>query len=362
MNLNALPGSFLVVCLLSSAVLPALAQNNTAAPQLVYFTAARRHLVSTTLRLPGSVEPVRTSSVAASAAGLVTKLAVRDGQRVEAGTLLAEIDATPLKLRLQSAQAQYREAEARLKLTGQKSSRAEQLAGSGLISNEALDEAVSENRAWQARLETLAADMATIQEELRRTTVTAPFAGVVLKKQTETGQWLRVGDPVVDLMALDQLEVTVNVPESRIASMRVGTPARVTFASLGGREVRGKVSVIIPAADVESRTFPVKVSIAGFDAIGTGMTADVTFGENGTRAAMLVPKDAVVVQGDQKVVYVLESNNKVSVRTVRPLGGFGEWLEIDPVVKAGEQVIVRGNERLKPGQVVRGQVAEYELP
>ena len=317
--------------------------------------------MASNLRLPGSVEPLRTSAVASTAAGKVRGLAVRDGQTVREGEVLVQLDVSALELKRHSLLAQRRETETRLKLTGQKADRATELSKSGLISSQELEELVNERTAWEARLENLAAEVAVIDHEITRYVIRAPFTGVVLKKYAEVGQWMKLGDPVVDLMSTEQMEVTVQVPEARYVSLRVGSPAKVVFPSLSGRELRGRVSAIIPVADAESRSFPVKITIQGGERIAAGMTAEVYFGDSATAAATIVPKDAVVVQGERKFLFVFEKAGTVAMRSVRIGNGDGEWVQVDGV-RPGENVIVRGNERLKPGQAVKGQLVEYRLP
>lgn len=336
------------------------AQPPAAAP-LVHYSPARSHTLQNSLRLPGSLEPLRTSAVASTAAGLVTRLAVRDGQAVQAGDLLIQLDVSALELKRHSLLAQRRETETRLKLTRQKAGRAQELSKSGLISNQELEELVNESTAWDARFENLAAEMAVIDHEISRYVIRAPFAGTVLKKYAEVGQWMKLGDSVVDLMSTDQMEVTVQVPESRYSGVRVGSPARVFLPSLNGRELRGRVSAVIPSAEPEGRSFPVKVTIPGSPGIAAGMTAEVVFGEWAAAMATMVPKDAVVVQGDRKFLFVIEKGSTVGMRPVRTGSGDGEWIQVDSV-RAGENVIVRGNERLKAGQPVKGQLVEYRLP
>jgi RND family efflux transporter MFP subunit len=332
-------------------------------PLPVAFAEARTHTLSAAVRLPGSVETFRKSQVAAATGGLVIKLPVRDGETVPQGAVLAELDRRSLELRLEAVEAQRKEAEARWNAAKRSADRAREMFASQLVSQQQLDDVLFEFNAWEARLENLRAEIASIQVDLERSTIRAPFAGVIVRKHTEVGQWLRVGDPVAELMSLAELEVVVNVPEAYYANLKPGYPARVRFDALGGREVTGRISVIIPQADIEGRTFPVKVAIPDQKgAVGAGMTAEVVLGSQESRRATLVPKDAVVIDGSRRVVYVIDGEQKVAPREVLLGAGLGSWIEISGPVRAGDRVVTRGNERLRPGLTVQGTAMEYEAP
>jgi RND family efflux transporter MFP subunit len=177
------------------------------------------------------------------------------------------------------------------------------------------------------------------------------------------GEWLDVGGPVVELVALDELEVRVEVPERHYSSLSPGAPAQVTFESLPGLEVKGKVSAIVPRAETQARTFPVKVRIPGGGGrIGVGMLAQVAMPAGESYRATVIPKDAVVSQGREKVVYLLNGDGTVSPVPVETGAGVGVWVAVNGGIQAGQKVITRGNERLFPGQSVRGEPLEYALP
>lgn len=332
-------------------------------PSPVRYTEAREHAVRRAVQLPGTVESRTVSVVASEVEGLVTDFPHREGETVAKGEPLARLRTTSLELRREAAQAQLKEAEARRKLAQRNLERARELFEAKVFSQQQLDDALYESNAWQGRVEALTAEIAQISHDIDRGTIRAPFAGAIVGERTQVGEWVAKGDPVVEMMSLDDYEVRVEVPERYFANLKVGTAATVTFEALPGIEVSGRISALIPRADPQARTFPLKVRIPNRGGkIGVGMLAQVLFPSGESYRATLVPKDAVVNQGAQKVVYLMNGDNTVSLVRVETGAGVGAWVEVRGPLQPGQRVITRGNERLRPGQVVRGEPLEYELP
>ncbi len=115
----------------------------------------------------------------------------------------------------------------------------------------------------------------------------APFSGVVVAERCEVGEWVGRGDPVSELASLHDLEVRVEVPERYFSQLERGAEATISFTSLAGLELIGEVSAIIPRANPQARTFPLKVRLANPEGrIGVGMLARVAF-----PAGAVLPRD-----------------------------------------------------------------------
>ncbi len=334
----------------------------------VGYTEARRYRVQERLRLPGSVESALISRVASEIAGRVIECAVRPGDRVERGQVLVRLNGRSLELALGAAEAQLREAEARRKLAERSYERARELSASGVFSKQQLDDTLYELRAWQGRVDSLQAEIERIRYDLERSTIRAPFDGVVTAKSTEVGEWLNAGSPVVELVSLEELEAVVHVPERYYRMLRPGAAARVTLDALPGTVFRGRVSAVIPRADPQARTFHAKIRLpADAGRVAAGMLAEVELegisGDGGAaREATVVPKDAVVREGEQTVVYVLDGDGLAKAVPVVPGPGIGVWTVVNGALAPGQKVITRGNERLRPGQRVAGEPVAYPLP
>lgn len=332
-------------------------------PSPVLYTEAREYPLRRSVQLPGSVEALRVSTVASEVAGMVVAFSAREGAAVTKGQPLAKLRRENHELSLRSAEAQLREDEARHKLAERDLERARELFGTKDISQKQLDDAQFEFNARQGRLEKQKAEIAKIKDELERHTILAPFSGVVVREFTELGQWLAEGGPVVELMALDELEVVADVPERYFGSLKPRARTQVVFEALSGLRVDGRVSAIIPRADPQARTFRAKVRIPNPGGrIGAGMLAQISLPEGDPYRAIVVPKDAVVTRGPQKLVYLVNGNNTISEVPVQIGSGVGAWVEVHGGVQAGQKVVTRGNERLRNGQPVQGKPLEVRLP
>jgi len=332
-------------------------------PSPVRVTEAREHNVQRTLALPGSVEALNTSIIASTVDGLVVEFAAREGLRVKAGDKLAQIRSTTLELRLEALRASHKEARARLKLAESNLARAKELFDAQVVSRQQYDDAQSEFTAWQGRVESLEADIARFEDELDRCTIRAPFDGVVVRERTEVGQWLAVGAPVAEVQSLHVVEIRVDVPERYFPDLRLGATVNVSFESLPGFRAQGRLIAIVPRADPQARTFPIKVRVSNESGrIGVGMLAQVAFPAGEIYRATVVPKDAVVRRGPRDIVFRLNGDNTVEEVAVETGTGVGVWVEVRGGVRPGDKVVTRGNERLQPGQSVVPSPIQYERP
>jgi RND family efflux transporter MFP subunit len=332
-------------------------------PSPVRYTEAKHYSLRRTVQLPGSVEALRVSTVASEVAGLVVEFAAREGAAITKGQPLAKLRRDNHELNLRAAEAQLLEDEARHKLAERNLERARELFGTKDISQRQLDDAQFEFNAWQGRIEKQKAEIARIKDDLEHHTIAAPFGGVVVRKFTEIGQWLTEGGPVVELMALDELEVVADAPERYFNRLKVGSRTPVTFDALDGLGIEGRISAILPRADPQARTFRVKIRIPNRGGrIGVGMLAQIALAEGEPYRATVVPKDAVVARGPQKFVFVVNGNNTISEVPVQTGSGVGAWVEVQGVLQAGQKVVTRGNERLMHGQPVQPQPLEVGLP
>ena len=189
----------------------------------VRYTKAKRHPVRRTIVLPGSVASRTESLVASEVEGLVIELAAREGTAVRKGQAIVRLRSDQLELRLVAAEADLREAEARLTLAESNLTRSQELFESQVLSKGQLDDSQSEFNAWQGRAERLKAEIASIKLDVERSTIRAPFAGVVVAERCAVGEWIDRGDPVAELISLYDLEIQVDVPERYFGTIHVVT-------------------------------------------------------------------------------------------------------------------------------------------
>lgn len=301
----------------------------------------------------GSVEPRMKSLVAGEVRGLVEQFSAREGDAVKKGQVLAHINVTSLKIQLKAAKAALMEVKANHEQVKRDMARSAQLFKEELIPLKQLEDDMSRDKALSERLLQLTAEIERLEDLISKSRILAPFDGVITKEHTEVGQWIQEGSPVVEMIDLKNLRIRVDVPERYIGKLKIGEAVPVRFDALPSFRVSGKISSITPEADNAARTFPVDVEVKNRDmTIKSGMTAQVFFSVGEPYTARLIPKDALVIRGDRNFVYIV-SGDTVREEEVKLGNSVKGMVEIKGNVKTGERVVIRGNERLRPGQQVK---------
>ncbi|MDX1583228.1 MAG: efflux RND transporter periplasmic adaptor subunit [Thermoanaerobaculia bacterium] len=353
--------SILIAALMVLASVAAFGQGERG-PTPVQYTEAIQEKIRSTARVTGTVESKIRSNVASELSGLVTSLEAREGDFVRKGAPLVRLRSDNVALRLRAAEGELREARARLALAEESRRRAERLFDDEVISQQQLDDAVGESEAWLGRVSQLEADVARLRNDLARMVVRAPFSGVVTEEKTAIGSWISAGGDVAEMVDTVNLEVTVNVPERYFAGLETGSPVTIRIPSVGGIEIEGTVAAIIPAANRQARTFPVKIRFRNPDErVGIGMLAEARLPVGAPQQGTLVPKDAIVRQGGSTGVWIVGTDQIIQWVEVDTGTSAGVWIEVSGV-RPGSRVITRGNERLRPGQTVNPSPLEYPQP
>jgi RND family efflux transporter MFP subunit len=319
----------------------------------VEISTVTREAVESKVTLTGTVFPKTKSVIASEVEGSVERLFVEEGDFVEKGQIIAELGASLYRLQLREAVAARKETEQRFLQAAGDLKRSEDLVAKGFISEKELSDDRFDREALSKRLRQHEAEIGRLKDRLGKTRILAPFSGLVAKKHTEVGQWLDKGGAVATVIDLRTVHVTVSVPERLITKVRVGQQASVTADALDGETYHAEVGAIISEGDPETRVFPVKFLVVNRDLnLKSGMLARVTFAAGPTREGLLVPKDALVNRGEESVVFIVQNGKAKEVR-VRIKTYHGKNAEIMGGVAVGDQVVIRGNERLRDGQEVQ---------
>jgi len=200
-----------------------------------------------------------------------------------------------------------------------------------------------------------------LQDILQKYTIRAPFGGYVTKLHTEVGAWIKQGDPIVEVIELDPIEIHTFVPEKFIDRLQSGDRAvSLKFEALPKRSFQAVITRLVPQADPRSRTFPVKLEVEnkGFQ-IKAGMLARVELAV-GQQAGLWVDKDALVLKSGVRYVIVADAtsrDHRFKARQVPISVGVtdGNLVEVIGDLSDGDRVVVSGNERLAGGELLTDQ-------
>lgn len=303
--------------------------------------------------LVGTARPAKRSVISNEVAGIVETLAAEDGVYVKKGDVLAEIRNERISLALEELRHGRNEASSEYDLAEKEFRRTRELYEKGIASARDIDRATSRRDSAQAALLRLESGFRKARYDLRASKIRAPFNGYVTGRHTEVGQWLEVGAEVVSLVDIDTMEVTAALPERYLGDVSEGDPAEVLIGSLPGEVFSGKISSIVPDADPRARAFPVKVLLDNGDhRVKSSASSVVRIRIGDSERIKLVPKDAVVTSPQGTAVFVVRDGaaHPVAVRTMESYGG---RVHVEGAISPGEDVVVRGNERLMPMQKVR---------
>lgn len=298
---------------------------------------------------PGSVISRQDARVASEQGGRVIRVA-EVGQQVQAGAALAVLDDTALRLREQEAQADLARIQAQLELATRQEQRYAQLAAQQNIARAQYEQ-------LRADRDMLVQDRARAQALLAQTrhqrtqmTVRAPFAGVVAEREVELGEYLTTGDAVARVVDTAAQEVRVRAPVDLGRHLAVGTPVQVRVA---GTERMHPVSALVPVGDEASRQLELRIAMTANE-LPVGSAVDVGMPSAAVRNAVAVPRDAVVLRPDGDFVWRV-TDGKAERLVVRTGTEVGELVEVTGGVQPGDRLIVRGGERVEPGQAVTVQ-------
>ncbi|MCP4667827.1 MAG: efflux RND transporter periplasmic adaptor subunit, partial [Deltaproteobacteria bacterium] len=323
------------------------------ASPVVVEKVVRKH-VRPMVTLIGTAEPHRRSVVAPQVEGLVIDFPVGKGQKIAKGDILVRIERVPLLLQLKAARANLGEAKENHKNALSELKRTTALYKRKSVSNKAYDGALYKANALKKKIMALEARIETIQYDIEKCMIRAPFAGFVVEEHTQLGQWLKEGGEVVTIVEIDPILVSIPVPDRYIHSLKVGQEVDLTFDFLPGDKTRkGAVRDIIPAGNEKARTFPVLIRVANHDlTILAGMSCKVSFPVGKPEKKLLVDKDAVVTGGRGHQVFVVRHGKAVPVQ-VKKGPAYGSLVVVEGDLSAGDMVVIEGNERLRPGQEVQ---------
>lgn len=307
------------------------------AVKVITLTLEPRRLVDK-INLPAQVEPYDEVWVKAEVSGQVVEVLVKEGEPVKRGQALVQLDDRDYRSRLARIEANY-------KLAKLNYDRTEALVEKKITAPTKLDEI-------EAQLKDLGAQRKEARLALSRTRITSPLSSLLNRIEAKEGDYLAVGDPVAQILEIDQVKVTVGVPESDVAAIFDLEEADVIIEALGKRRVKGKKVFLSRQPRSLARLFDLELRVPNPDGrILPGMFARVELVKQVFEQALAVPLYAVITQGDERFVFV-EEGGRAERRSVR-LGVLVGWeVQISSGLKPGEKVIVVGHRLVDDGQPV----------
>lgn len=290
------------------------------------------------INLPGEIEPWTRLELMAKIRGTVDQVLVIEGRQVKQGEALARIEEADYRIALDAAEANHDLARVTI-------ARIRRLFEQDIIPVVELDKAENELRTAKA-----ARDDAALN--LSRCTVTAPMSGVIRRLDLKKGLMLSVGDPMAELLKIDQVKAVIGIPESDVAAVRDLDTVEFTIQALGDRKVTGRKFFLSSSPENQARLYRLELAVdnAGGEILpGMFLRADIV--KKTVEDALVVPLYAVLTRNDEHYVFV--EKDGVAEKRLVTLGIMEQWLaEVTGGLAAGERVIVEGQRDVEAGQQV----------
>jgi RND family efflux transporter MFP subunit len=301
--------------------------------------------------------------IAAEVDGRVTDVHVDEGARVGAGDVLLTIDPEKRRLDADSAHAQARDAEAALEVAAREFERAKALHEQGIASDSVLDLRATELSRAQARRDSAVAARGVAEKLLRDASVRAPFAGLVAKREVSRGDYVRTGSPLLEVVALDPIEVEFSVAERDSARVAAGQPVTVSVEPYPHEKFVGAVSAVSPVIDPRTRTMRVKARIPNSDSrLRPGLFARTDLGVAKRTGVVMVPAEAVLQRADGEVLFTVGPDDRARRIVVKTGVQRDGRIEIVEGLTAEAQVVIAGQSGLVEGAVVERKNAAPSAP
>jgi membrane fusion protein, multidrug efflux system len=317
-------------------------------------TVATNGAIMTGPSISGTLEPEREAVLRAQVAGSVLQTYADQGQAVNAGAVLARIDASGIQDAYTSARAGLVAARNAADVAAKDLARNQKLLAAGAIAERDIDQSRRASIAAQAALEDANSRLASAEKAYRSTTVTAPFSGVVSERPVSAGDVVQPGSALFTVVDPSSMRLEASVPAEQLASIRIGVPVNFTVSGYPGRQFVGRITRINPTADPTTRQVRIYVSIpnAGRALVG-GLFANGRM-SSATRMGLVVPASAVDVRGSAPTVMRVKQGKAEKVQVQIGLSDqSSETIEVISGLVAGDTLLLGAAQGITPGTAVR---------
>ncbi len=365
---------------------------------LVEVAPVTQGLIEERISRTGDIAPRAQVTIYSKVQGWIEKINVREGDRVTVGQVLAALDAREAqatvaqsKANLEAAMArlkqvratseeavhsQVQQTKANLELAESDLKRAQELHEKNFIARQQLDEARTKfnvaqaaynlalnhlrQRTWEndinlaeAQVRQAKANLELTQAQLANLSILSPLNGIVTKRYVDPGTMVKDITSILTIMELSVVKMVVNVIEKEVALLKKGQPVMVSVTGLPDRVFPGRIEIITPALDPQSRTAEIQIFIPNPDyVLKPGMFGRVEIPLRSSPKALLIPIQALMTQDDLEFVYVCK-DGKAHRRPIRKGAVKDNFVEVVQGLNPQEQVIVAGQGTLKDGSPVR---------
>jgi len=344
---------FVATCVSNGAIAVAQGKKPGRPPASVEVAQVIEQNVSASADMIGSVKALTMTVVSAEAPGRITDFPKKEGDEVSLGEIVVALDETVYKIKVREALGSLDSAKANLKKAELAAKRSTKLYRQKIASLENKQNTELDVDSAKSNVKLREAELDLARYNLSRLRVTSPFSGFITRKFVDAGAWVEKGENLFEIVDTHKVEIITEIPERLVSAVHRSDEVSLMFDAYPGKEFTGQIVALVPKANTNTRTFPVRIVMANPGYLAKdGMFVRVKIPLEQGKRAMLIPRDAIVWRARKALVFTADENG-IARSIVVTLGRqYGERVEAKGDIAPGQKLIVTGNEILRDGQQV----------
>jgi membrane fusion protein (multidrug efflux system) len=309
--------------------------------------------VAESIEATGQLLAKDRAEIAAEVPGRITEILLFEGDGVDAGGVVLEIDPERRKLEVEDARARVSEAEAALLDREREARCVRELRQKNVASQAQLDQAETQLKLARARLAAARANLGVAERALRDASVSAPFEGLIARRFVSVGEYVKAGQELFELVALDPIEAEFHVTEKDSSRVELNDEVTVRVAPYPDESFRALVTLVSPTIDERTRTLRLKAELPNPDGrLRPGLFARVDLGVDRRADVSMIPEEAILYRADGSIVFRVVDGNRVERRLISTGVHLDGAVEVVQGLEGGDFVVTRGHMELIDGALV----------
>ncbi len=293
----------------------------------------------------------RVSEISTELAGLVDRIEVKQGDQVQKDDPLVILNTEILDQEIAIQKSRIDQAELRIANAKKNYARLDRLFGKSGVSEKEYDDALFIYEEAQNEKQTAESTLKKMLLQKQRSVISAPFHGIILTKDVDEGSWVQPGRQLVSIGSSEDLIVRAPIAESTLQFIEVGQQVPVTINAYG-KEIIGTVADIDPVADLKTKNVFLKISIPELPLVAQNLSATVSVPVSVRQNLSIISRAALIKFQGKDFVYTIK-DGKAAILPVNIVTFLGDRVGVDnPYIQPGMELVVEGNERLRPDQPV----------
>ncbi len=320
-------------------------------PAKVVMAPVQHEVIAQTQSVLGVLYYDRVSLVSAEVAGRVDNIKVEEGDHVKKGQPLVTLNTDLLDKDIALRRTRIEQIELRITFAEKNFKRLEKVYADQGVSEKSYDDALYTFQDAKIEKQGATQDLAKLLLQKDKSVVKAPYDGIIMEKNVDSGDWIQQGKTLVKIASVDDLYVRVPVAETMLQYITIGENVPVEIIAYG-RKITGVVEDVSPTADAKTKNVFLKVKIPSQKQVAENMSVAVSVAASPRKKLGIIPRAAVIKFQGKDFVYTV-TEGKATILPVNIVSYLGDKVGVDnPYIVEGMMLVVEGNERLQPDQAV----------